>query len=74
MTRSKKLVRYAGYDFDYQGRRFLKPDRALMMFRNGKDTTFIADHFGVKEHTVERWISTARSEDLGLSNPYGATS
>lgn len=44
--------------------------RALLMFRAGKDTAFIADHFKVTEAGVLRWITQERSRERGLPNPY----
>lgn len=44
--------------------------RALMMFRAGKDTAFIADHFKLTEAGVLRWITEERSRERGLPNPY----
>jgi hypothetical protein len=49
-----------------------RPSRALSMFRNGKDTMFIAAHFKITEPTALRWISMARSNALNLADPYKA--
>lgn len=65
------MVPYAGKDPLDDRRRVGRPERALFMFRNGKDTAFIAGHFGVKEWTVLRWITVERSLDIGEPNPYG---
>ena len=64
------MVPYAGYDPAESRRRFGRPERALFMFRNGKDTQFIAQHFGVREATALRWITAERSLSFGLPNPY----
>jgi hypothetical protein len=42
-----------------------------MMFRAGKDTAFIADHFKLPEAGILRWINEERSRELGEANPYG---
>lgn len=47
-----------------------RQERSLMMFRAGKDTLFIAEHFKVREATVLRWITQERSSRLDLPNPY----
>ena len=44
--------------------------RAFMMFRAGKDTSFIADHFKLPEAGILRWITRERSRELDLPNPY----
>lgn len=64
------LVPYAGHDPAEGKRAFLRPQRALLMFRNGKDTSFIAGHFNVTEATAQRWINVERATDLGLVSPY----
>lgn len=67
------MVPYAGYDSTENRRRFGKPERALFMFRNGKDTQFIAEYFGIREATALRWITTERSLSMGLKSPYGGS-
>lgn len=47
-----------------------KSRRAYLMFRHGKDTLFIAEHYHVRESTALRWISEERSRLRGLPNPY----
>lgn len=64
------LIGYAGKDGTDEKRAFLRPQRALLMFRNGKDTSFIAGHFNVTEATAQRWINVERAADLGLVSPY----
>ncbi len=65
------LIPFAGHDLsEVRKRRFLNPQRALMMFRNGKDTLFIANHFRVTEATALRWINVERAKEFQLSNPY----
>lgn len=66
------LIPYAGYDPHEKKRVFNQPARALMMFNNGKDTLDIARHFGVSEATAHRWVTTERSDLLGLPNPCAA--
>lgn len=72
------MIAYPGQDRseNYLGR---LPDvsrsyRALMMFRAGKDTTFIAKHFKCPEARILRWITEERSRENDLPNPYGVQS
>jgi len=67
------LIPYAGQDAErVRGRppRLPQRERALMMFRKGMDTLFIADHLKKSECTALRWINTERSKSLGLPSPY----
>lgn len=47
--------------------------RGVRMFKAGMDTMQIAERLGVKERTVERWITVERCERLNLPNPYEAS-
>lgn len=44
--------------------------QALVLFRSGDDTEAIAGKLRLREWTVERLITDARSRELGLPNPY----
>lgn len=44
--------------------------QALALFRSGDDTKTIAGKMRLREWTVERLITDARSRELGLPNPY----
>ncbi len=58
----RKLVPYAGQDNRRPPMRLPKRWRAYIMFRAGKDTAYIADHFDVHESVAVRWITIARAE------------
>lgn len=75
------LVAYAGKDpfeppLDVSEPKYLRrasdtrPERAYRMFRNGKDTFYIALVMKTKEVNVLRWITAERCKRLGLDNPY----
>jgi DNA-binding transcriptional regulator LsrR (DeoR family) len=60
------LVRYAGY---------AKGDRAPSMtadtmFRQGRTTLEIAQHFGLSEAKILRRVNVMRSRRLSLPSPY----
>lgn len=68
-----RLFRYAGREDPSPFRRVRvlpRSHRAYMMFRAGKDTLAIAEHYSIRECTVLRWISQERSKRLGLADPY----
>ena len=75
------LIKYAGYEPRKEresNRRSTPPaspakraTRAYDLFRVGRDTADIAAIMRVTEHTVLRWVNQARSEKLGLADPYG---
>lgn len=44
--------------------------QALELFRSGDDTKAIAGKLRLREWTIERLITDARSRELGLPNPY----
>lgn len=44
--------------------------QALALFRSGDDTKTIAGKLRLREWTVERLVTDARSRDRGLPNPY----
>ncbi len=44
--------------------------QALALFRAGDDTKTIAGKLRLREWTIERLITDARSRELGLPNPY----
>lgn len=44
--------------------------QALALFRSGDDTKTIAGKLRLREWTIERLITDARSRELGLPNPY----
>lgn len=62
------LIPYAGKSTETRWSN--KPARALEMFDSGKDTLYIARHFGISEATALRWINAERSVLLNLPNPY----
>lgn len=80
------LIPYVGKDDSYElpfstafrmgppivDRGLSRQSRAYRMFRNGKDTMFIADHFNVKEPTALKWINVERAAQRKLPNPYKA--
>lgn len=68
-----RLFRYAGQEAAAPLRRVRvlpRSHRAYMMFRSGKDTLAIAEHYRIRECTVLRWISQERSKRRGLADPY----
>lgn len=49
-----------------------KRENAYARFRGGDDTMQIANHYKCSEATALRWITTERSRQPGLADPYRA--
>jgi transposase len=62
------LVRYAGYA---KGDRAPSPT-ADTLFRQGRTTLEIAQHFGLSEAIILRRVNIMRSKRLGLPSPYSS--
>lgn len=60
------MIPYAGHE----RREASRAHRAYLMFRAGRDTMQIAEHYRVKEHRVLKWINMERSRRRGLACPY----
>jgi hypothetical protein len=65
------LIAYAGKESFQEGDRGSeKRDRAYRLFQRGRDTQEIADIMNIRESTALRYISIARSLEIGQPNPY----
>lgn len=47
-------------------------DVAYRMFQNGKDTEYIAQHFGIHEALALKRVNLGRSLFINLRSPYAA--